>query len=224
MLQEFVAFAERKHNLPVAKLRIDNGGEYSSNEMKKWCTDKGIELGYTPSHTPSLNGESKRLNRSICEKVRAMLFNSKLPKNMWGEAARVAAYLINRSPRSGSDKTPYKLWYGKKPILRNLKVFGLRVFSKTTSYLKKLDSRSKEYIFIGYAEHGYRLFDPADSSVIVSRDVIFRENETVESLNSDEVRVVLDSDLIGMLQPPDADNEKNANEENVEDQQGDRTL
>lgn len=202
-IKTYVAFAERKHNLRVGKLRLDNGGEYSSTEMKDWCQTKGIELGYTPANTPSLNGESERLNRTLVEKVRAMLFNSKLNKEMWGEAARVAAYLVNRSPKSGSEKTPYEIWHGKTPDLKNLRVFGSRVFAKTTTYLKKLDSRSKEYIFVGYAEHGYRLFDPIDSRMIISRDVIFRENETIKLLNNadNEVRILLDHEPTNAIRP-----------------------
>ena len=43
----------------------------------------------------------------------------------------------------------------------------------------KLDPKSRKCIFLGYADgvKGYRLWDPTARKVIVSRDVIFAENE-----------------------------------------------
>ena len=40
-----------------------------------------------------------------------------------------ACYLINRSPSSSlGDKTPHEVWYGKKPSLRHLRVFGCEAY------------------------------------------------------------------------------------------------
>ncbi|PKI37943.1 hypothetical protein CRG98_041656 [Punica granatum] len=46
----------------------------------------------------------------------------------------------------------------------------------------KLDDKANECIFVGYGdeEYGYRLLDPKKGKVVRSRDVVFREQETVE--------------------------------------------
>ena len=41
----------------------------------------------------------------------------------------------------------------------------------------KLDDRGEKTIFVGYTHGGYKLFNPMKKKVIVSRDVIFAEDE-----------------------------------------------
>ena len=76
-------------------LYCDNGGEYVSNEMKEFCKEKGIELHYTIRHTPSLNGVAERMNRTLIEKVRALIIDSGMPKNFWGYALK-NRYILNK--------------------------------------------------------------------------------------------------------------------------------
>lgn len=41
-LKEYVLAAETKWNLRIHKLRCDNGGKYTSGEVKDWCKCRGI--------------------------------------------------------------------------------------------------------------------------------------------------------------------------------------
>lgn len=81
-------------------------------------------------YTPQLNGKAERLNRTLMDKTRALLFDSGLKKEMWGEASNTAAFLINRSPTSTLKTTPYEMWEKKKPNLSNLHMFGCEVYAK----------------------------------------------------------------------------------------------
>jgi hypothetical protein len=48
-----------------------------------------------------------------------------LPKEFWAEAANTTIFLPNRLPAKFlEDKTPFEVWYGYKPSLNFLKVFG----------------------------------------------------------------------------------------------------
>ena len=51
----------------------------------------------------------------------------------------------------------------------------------------KLDPKSRRCIFLGYADgvKGYRLWDPTTCKVIVSRDVIFVENQLLRKDGND---------------------------------------
>ena len=42
---------------------------------------------------------------------------------------------------------------------------------------KKLDSKARKCVFLGYARKGYRLYDPKNTTVLHSRDVVFNERE-----------------------------------------------
>jgi hypothetical protein len=82
------------------------------------------------TYTPQQNGIAERMNRTITEKGRAMLVASKLASSFWGEAVLTTTYLINHSPTKAvtNNKTPYKMWYKRKPTLKYLKVFGSTVY------------------------------------------------------------------------------------------------
>ncbi|KAG3021508.1 hypothetical protein PC121_g24862 [Phytophthora cactorum] len=62
---EFVAMAETQTGKRVKTLRSDNGGEYTSGAMAKFCKDRGIEQKFTPPYTPQLNGVAERMNRTL---------------------------------------------------------------------------------------------------------------------------------------------------------------
>jgi len=43
----FAVFFSRAFSNWIAKLKADNGGEYTSNEFRKFCRDKGIQMIFT---------------------------------------------------------------------------------------------------------------------------------------------------------------------------------
>ena len=49
-----------------------------------------------------------------------------------------------------SNKTPFELFYGRKPDLSNLKVFGCSAFRFVEVGVKKLDSKAIKEIFVRY--------------------------------------------------------------------------
>ena len=61
---------EREKGKPLKCLRTDNGVEYTSNEFKSYCSEKGIRHEKTVPGTLQQNGVAKRMNRTIVEKVR----------------------------------------------------------------------------------------------------------------------------------------------------------
>ena len=73
-----------------------------------------------------------------------------------------------------------EMWSGKPIDYSSLHVFGCPGYVTYNSQERsKLDPKSRKCIFLGYADgvKGYRLWDPTAHKVIVSRDVIFAENE-----------------------------------------------
>lgn len=65
-------------------------------------------MDFTVPYSPQLNGKAERLNRTLMEKIRALLKESKLKKEMWGEAVYTATYLLNRSPTKTLSVIPYE--------------------------------------------------------------------------------------------------------------------
>lgn len=179
MFQKYASMAEGHFDQKIFKLRCDNGGEYVNEEMQFVCDKKGIQIERTVPYTPQQNGVSERLNRTIMEKARAMIADSSLEKNLWNEAVNAAVYLINRSPTSAlKEQTPYEKWYGHKPDLSTLRVWGSTAYSFVPKEKRnKLSDRSYSCFFIGYSRNGYRLWDKNKKTVFVSRDVVVDENQ-----------------------------------------------
>lgn len=65
-------------------------------------------MDFTIPYSPQLNGKAERLNRTLLEKIRALLEESGLKKEMWG-AVYTAIYLMNISPTKTLDVTPYEM-------------------------------------------------------------------------------------------------------------------
>lgn len=65
----------------MKRLRIDNGLEFCSSEFEEFCKKHGIMRHKTMRHTPQQNGLAKRMNRTLIENVRCMLFSSNLSKH-----------------------------------------------------------------------------------------------------------------------------------------------
>ncbi|CAI6343265.1 unnamed protein product [Macrosiphum euphorbiae] len=191
--QNYEATVSAFFDLKVSILRCDNGGEYVSNELKRFCSVKGIVVDYTVPYTPEQNGLAERLNRTLVERTRSLLLQSNLSKEMWGEAVLTAAYLGNRLPTHANiKKTPVELWTGSKPNLNNIRIFGCVAFAHIPDQLRrKLDSKSKRCIFVGYTKNGYRLWDPLTKTVFVSRDVIFNEKELLNPIITNNEKEIL---------------------------------
>lgn len=89
---------ENQLDKKIKILRTDNGLEYVNSKMIKYLTDSGIKHQTSTPYTPQQNGLAERLNRTLVERARCMLFDASLSKGYWAEAIETAAYIINRSP------------------------------------------------------------------------------------------------------------------------------
>jgi len=67
-------------------VRTDNGTEYVNAELKQFFTARGIIHQTSVAYTPEQNGAAERLNRTLLERVRAMLTDAGLPGALWAEA------------------------------------------------------------------------------------------------------------------------------------------
>ena len=68
--------------------------------------------------TPQQNGIAESRNRTLLDMVPCMLVNSSLLEFLWGEALKVAAYILNQVPSKYVPNTSYEPWAHEKPSLR----------------------------------------------------------------------------------------------------------
>ena len=74
----------------------------------------------------------------------------------WYSIVRTAVYIQNRI---GDKVSAHKLYFGTKPNLRHLRVFGSIAYVHVLKEKrKKLDTKPEKYILVGYSDehNGYK--------------------------------------------------------------------
>ena len=178
---DFKHLVENQTGRKIKVLRSDNGREYVNGSMSTFLRENGIIHQTTVPYNPQQNGVAERVNRTIFEKARAMLFDAKLPKAYWAEAVNTAIYLKNHSPtQSLKNRIPEEIWTGKQVNLSHLRVFGCEAHVLIPKEKRtKLEPKTQTCKFVGYATEskGYRLINPNNpKAIIIARDVVFIEN------------------------------------------------
>lgn len=116
---------EKQTGKPLVKIRTDNGGEFNSDEFNEYCNVHGIARQLTTPYSSAQNGVAERKNCSLQETTHALIKQAHLPLNYWGEAVTVSAYLHNQIPGNATaGRTPFELYYGTKPSIAHLRIFG----------------------------------------------------------------------------------------------------
>ena len=88
------------------------------------------------------------------EAGREMLHDQDLPMLLWAEANGIAVYVQNRTPhRVLKNKTPEEVFFGQKPEVSHLRIFGYLVYINIPKEKRtKLDPSGRKGIFGGYSE------------------------------------------------------------------------
>ena len=183
--KDFESWCHTQHDARIKVLHSDRGGEYLGKEFTLHLKSAGTEHKLTVHDTPQHNGVAEQLNRTLLEKVRAMLHESGLPRSLWGEAVRHAVWLKNRTPTKALDgATPLEVATGKVPDLSRVRPWGSRIWVRVEAG-DKLGGRVVEGHWVGIDDgspNGCRVYWPAKRSVSVERNVYW-DPSVAESLS-----------------------------------------
>lgn len=199
VFQKFKNMVEKQSGKCIKTLKIDGGGEYVSNEFQAFCNSEGIVHEITPPYTPQHNGTVEKRNRTIMNMVRSMLKCKKLPKFLWGEAASTTIYILNRCPTKRlNEVTREEAWSDRKLNGSHLRVFGFVCYRHMPYQLRgKLDDKNEQMILLGFHSTGcYRLLNPNNIQIKVSRDVVIDESRESDWNENEKGSTSLLFDLI----------------------------
>ena len=178
--KQYRASAEGSSGEKIGSLHTDRGGEYTSDEFERYLIQQKINHEEMCAHSPKQNGVAERLNRNLMEKACVIVTHAGLKKSFWAEAVATPNYLKNRMPtKTLGKKTPYELWYERKPDISHLKGFGCIAHVHVPDvHRRKFDDKSEKMRFMGYSKggRGYRLLNEETMQVTYRRDVRFDEN------------------------------------------------
>jgi hypothetical protein len=146
--------------------------------MTTLLNKRGITHRKTVGYSPEQNGSAEQLNKDLQEKGRAMLEDLGLGEELWAEAMVTANYTRNRLPSRVHGKTPREKFFGEKPDVSHMRVFGARAYMHIPKEnRKKMQSVGERGVFVGYEPDSktYRVLQERDGRILVSRDVIVNE-------------------------------------------------
>ena len=154
-----------------------------------------------------------------------MMSLTDLPLSFWGYALETATFTLNTTPSKSVETTLYELWFGKKPKLLFLKVWGCDAYVKKLQP-KKLEPKSEKCVFIGYPKEtiGYTFYLRSDGKIFVAKNGSFLEKEFLSKEVSGR-KVELD-EVLPLERESSADQENvpvmptPTEEENNDDDQG----
>lgn len=125
---EFKKKVENRLDIKIKAIRTDNGREFVNENFRNYLNKSGICHQKTVPYNPQSNGKVERANRVLLDRARTILNDSKLPQKFWVEAIATASHISNLTPRKGKSNTPFELFFGYKPSIEHLRVFGCIAF------------------------------------------------------------------------------------------------
>jgi hypothetical protein len=166
----------------------DRGGTYVKGALAKWCESKNIDHQFSAPRTPEQNGKAERINQTLNNIMRALLFqyNSYVP--LWSHAMMYAAMIYNVSYSQRLDMTRHQAFLGIVPDVSNFRTFGCKVYARVADDdRKKLDPKSQLGIFLGPEQKGpgYKVLvynknlKSIRYQVHIVRDIVCYENLTI---------------------------------------------
>lgn len=164
----------------IKELLSDGGKEFDNLTVSEILKSNGINFRVSMPYTPEQNGAAERENRTLVECARSMIHAKDLPIKLWAEAVNTAVYVLNRTgPTSVEGKSPSELWHGKSGMtFSHMRIFGTKCFVHVPKQKRqKWDKKGVAGRFVGYCgdKDGYRVWIEEQNKVILSRDVIFKD-------------------------------------------------
>jgi hypothetical protein len=133
---------------------------------------------------------------------------------------------LNRTGTSSVEgKSPFELWYNKKPKIEHLRIIGCTAYVHVPiQQRRKIDSKAETGILVGYeGDDSYRVFVQPGNKTLRSRDVIFDEKLVTRTniidwpvnMNSDDETV--GSEDLKSEEMNDTDRDQNPTSEDQEE-------
>ena len=119
--------------------------------------------------------------------------------SFWGYVLETAAFML-KAPSKSVETTPYELWFGNKPKLSFLKVWGCDAYVKRLQP-DKLEPKSGKCVFVGYPKEtiGYTFHHKSEGKIFVAKNGTFLEKDFLSKEVSGR-KVELDEVIVPSLE------------------------
>ena len=92
----------------------DNGPQFDSVAIKKFCDTKGIKLIHSAAYYPQCNGQAESTNKTIMANIRKKLDKK---KGNWAKILPSVLWAYRTTPRTATGESPFAMTYGVEAVL-----------------------------------------------------------------------------------------------------------
>jgi hypothetical protein len=97
---------------------IDNGTNFTSKEFKSYCEGMGIKLKFASVTHPKTNGQVKKANGLICNRIKKRLLAPlEKAKHAWVDELPSVLWSLRTMPNAATQETPFFLVHGAEALL-----------------------------------------------------------------------------------------------------------
>lgn len=166
-------------------LKTDNGPQFISTELAKFCEQFGIEHRRTTPYWPQANGEVERMNRSIGKRLK---ISQQTYGADWQWDLRMFILMHNSTPHSSTGVAPSTLMFGRvlKDKLPGLLFKGSKTLEEISDYDRIKKMKGAEY---ADKRRGAKLDDLQIGDTVVTKR-IQKENKLATAYDPEEFLVV----------------------------------
>ena len=178
--------ATQHNNEKVQHVRIDRGKELLNKKLEKLASERGFTIEATVGYTPEQNGMAEIANKIIMLKANTLRQVAGLGDSYWDLSAETACYLRNRGLVSKRLKTPWEIWYGRKPGMFGYRIFGCPSYVHIPKEKRdnKLAMRAWKGVFVGYDAQTEKIWKVWDGSQVCRvAHVVFDQQFTNQSFD-----------------------------------------
>ncbi|KAJ5748146.1 uncharacterized protein N7511_009842 [Penicillium nucicola] len=189
-INQFVQLAKNWWNLPIRAFSYDN--EAAAGRLaEQSLTSDGIVIYHSPPGHPEMNGYAERSGGVIIQRMRMLMLEGKLPKELWPEAAMAAIWLLNRTPTYLATENRWIIPWAEvvkqftatgdippRINLSNVRLYGSLAYCRIDKQVQsdKMNPRAEIGFMVGYiASNIWRIWFPQYGKVKLVRDAIFDE-------------------------------------------------
>ena len=173
--------------LNVDRVRANASSQFTSKQFSDFCHAEHINLSLAAPKKQSQNHLAERTWQTVTAMARTMLVHARLPDIYYYHALCYATSVFNVFPvkgvynAEGHVSTPYELFWGNRPTIKNFRVFGCPCVAK--KYLATIDGNAVHKqtemgvrgIFVGFPENqkGYLVDVPALRTICILGDSLW---------------------------------------------------
>ncbi|GBP13647.1 Retrovirus-related Pol polyprotein from transposon TNT 1-94 [Eumeta japonica] len=222
---------------PLQMVHTDLCGPMEQESLggfENFLNKHGIEHQTSAPYSPQQNSLAERMNRTLVERAKCMLFDAQLAKQFWAETLATAANIINKSPtKSINGKTPMEIWTDTNKIIKsrdvvfleNVEKYNNDIYLPCTSNnnspeIQPLEETCKEELensidhFTGESTEDYQSGENDDSSYIPEqsidlespiRNINLRPRRAVQYAETDDHNVSYFCPIFNLNDPQTAD-------------------